>query len=197
MIFGPNTLIRWLTICGLVLLCAQTSRGFTLPTLMARLAEVQDASARFTETKHVPILNIPLQSSGTLSYRAPDYIRKTTFAPARQNFVLRGNIVTLTINGKTKHFTLSQAPQLAGLVEGVRATLAGDLPTLQHYYELSLSGRLAHWQLIMRPHNVGLARINAVMCVTGAGDRITEIDSTSAKGGETIMQVDETIQNAQ
>ncbi len=122
---------------------------------------------------------------------------KPRLAPAPQEFILQNGTVTLTMNGQTKRFTLSQAPQLAGLVEGVRATLAGDLPALEHYYNLSLSGGPEHWQLLMRPRDPALARMMAWMSITGQDNRITEIDSADAKGGETKMQVNETIQHAQ
>ncbi|MDE1896875.1 MAG: outer membrane lipoprotein carrier protein LolA [Rhodospirillales bacterium] len=187
---------RFLAIGWLVLLCAQTAPGFTLPGLMAQLAEVRAASARFTETKSLALLTTTLQSSGTLDYKAPDYVRKTTTTPAPQNFLLQNGIVTLTTNGQTQHFTLAQAPQLAGLVEGVRATLAGDLPALRRYYNLSLSGGPEHWQLLLHPRDPALAKMLAWMSITGSGDTITEIDSADAKGGTTRMQVRETIQNA-
>ncbi|MBU6418846.1 MAG: outer membrane lipoprotein carrier protein LolA [Rhodospirillales bacterium] len=185
-----------LVICGLILLSAQTAPNFTLPGLMAQLAQVNSASASFTQTKTMAMLTTPLRSSGTLSYEAPDYVRKTTLAPERQDFVLQGNTVTLTMNGQTKRFTLSQAPQLAGLVEGVRATLAGDLPELQRYYDTSLSGGPVHWQLLLRPHDASLAKMLAWMNLTGSGDKITEIDSADAKGDETKMLVNETILHA-
>ncbi len=175
---------------------AQTAPAFTLPALMAQLAKVRASSASFTETKSMPLLTTTLQSSGTLSYAAPDYVRKTTLTPAPQDFTLQNDTVTLSLNGQIKRFTLSQAPQLAGLVEGVRATLAGDLPALQHYYTLSLSGGPAHWQLLLRPRDPALASMLAWMSITGQDNRITEIDSADAKGGETKMQVNETIQHA-
>ncbi|MDE2390280.1 MAG: outer membrane lipoprotein carrier protein LolA [Rhodospirillales bacterium] len=187
---------RLLAICALVWLCAQTPAGFTLPGLMSALGQVRAASASFTETKTLPLLTTPLQSSGTLDYVAPDYVRKTTTAPAPQNFLLQNGMVTLTLNGQTQRFTLAQAPQLAGLVEGVRATLAGDLPALQRYYDLSLSGRADHWQLLLRPRDPALAKMLAWMSITGTGDKITEIDSADTKGGETRMQVRETILHA-
>ncbi|MDE2240741.1 MAG: outer membrane lipoprotein carrier protein LolA, partial [Rhodospirillales bacterium] len=168
-------------VCGLALLCAQTTPNFTLPGLMAQLAQVRSASASFTQTKTMAMLTTPLQSRGTLSYEAPDYVRKTTLAPERQDFVLQDGKVTLTMNGQTKRFTLSQAPQLAGLVEGVRATLAGDLPELQRYYGVSLSGGQTHWQILLRPHDASLAKMLAWMSVTGTGNRITEIDSAGTK----------------
>jgi hypothetical protein len=188
--------MRWLAVCGLTLLCAQTAPGFTLTGLMAQLAQVGAASASFTETKSLALLTTHLQSNGTLDYKAPDYVRKTTLAPSRQDFTLQGDVVTLSMNGEVKRFSLSQAPQLAGLVAGVRATLAGDLPELQRYYRLSLSGGMAHWQILMRPRDAGLLKIMAWMSVTGTGDKITEIDSAGATGDETKMQVRETVLHA-
>jgi outer membrane lipoprotein-sorting protein len=190
-----------LLLCSLVLLCplaavAQTAPGFTLAELMAALASVRAASASFTETKSLPLLTARLQSSGTLDYRAPDYVRKTTTRPAPQDFVLQDGTVTLTVNGQRRRFTLDQAPQLEGLVEGVRATLAGELATLQRYYDLSLSGAPSHWQLLLRPRAHDLAAMMAWMSIVGEGNRITEIDSADAKGGETWMQVRETILRA-
>ncbi len=187
-----------LLLCGLVQLyplagVAHTAPGFTLAKLMAGLAGVRAASASFTETKSLPLLTTNLQSSGLLDYRAPDYVRKTTTSPAPQDFVLQDGTVTLTLNGQTQRFSLDQAPQLAGLVEGVRATLAGELATLRRYYDLSLSGGPSHWQLLLRPRARDLAAMMAWMSITGDGDRITEIDSADAKGGVTRMQVRETI----
>jgi outer membrane lipoprotein-sorting protein len=188
-------------LCSVVLLCplstrAATAPGFTLSGLMEILAKVREASASFTETKRLPLLTTSLHSSGTLAYRAPDYLRKTTTAPAPQRFVLRNGTVSLTVNGRTQRFTLAQAPQLAGLVEGVRATLAGDLLTLRRYYTLSLSGGPDHWQLLLRPKAATLAKMIAWMSITGDGNRITGVDSADAKGGETEMQVHEAIQHA-
>jgi outer membrane lipoprotein-sorting protein len=191
--------------CGLLLgmavlsprtVAAQTPPGFTLPWLMAQLAKVQSASASFTEAKTMALITTTLRSSGTLSYEAPDYVRKTTLSPAPEDFLLRNGTVTLTINGQTKRFTLAEAPQLAGLVEGVRATLAGDLPTLLRYYDVSLSGGAADWQLLLRPRDPSLAGMMAWMSITGEENRITGIDNADDKGGVTKMQVNETILHA-
>ncbi|MEZ5592819.1 MAG: hypothetical protein R3F53_19790 [Gammaproteobacteria bacterium] len=51
---------------------------FSLPVLMQSLAQVQRIEADFQEHKTLSILSTPLVFSGTLSYRAPDYIKKQT-----------------------------------------------------------------------------------------------------------------------
>jgi hypothetical protein len=170
---------------------AQSAWG--IGPLMRSLAEVKAASAKFTETKTMAVLKTPLETSGTLRYVAPDTLRKTVLTPTPQDFVLQNGAVTLTTGGKTQQFDLSQAPPLAGLVEGVRATLAGDLPTLQRYYTIALSGDAETWQLLLHPRDAGLSRFLTWLSIRGSQNRVTEIDTGSAGGALTRMSVDETI----
>jgi hypothetical protein len=163
---------------------------------MRSLARVQAASAVFTETTTMAVLKTPLQTSGTLRYVAPDFVRQTVLAPSRQDFVLRNDAVTLTAGGRTQQFNLSQALPLAGLVEGVRATLAGDLPTLQRYYGIQLSGSAQTWQLLLRPRDAGLRQFLSWLSIRGSGNRVTEIDTGGAGARLTRMSVDETIDHA-
>jgi hypothetical protein len=163
---------------------------------MQSLSQVQAASASFTETKTMAMLKTPLQTSGTLRYVAPDYVRKTVTAPMRQDFVLQSGAVTLTTGSQTQQFSLSQALPLAGLVEGVRATLAGDLPTLQRYYTIEFRGGADAWQLLLRPRDAGLRHFLSWLSIRGSGNRVTEIDTGGAGGDLTRMSVDETIDHA-
>ena len=194
--------LRPLAVIGLFLAAnaplaqAQTAPGWGIAPLMQSLAQVHAASANFTETTTMAMLKTPLQTSGTLRYVAPDYIRKTVLDPTPQDFVLQKGAVTLTAGGRTQHFDLSQAPPLAGLVEGVRATLAGDLPTLQHYYTIDLSGSTATWQLLLRPRDPGVSHFLSWLSIRGSGNKVTEIDTGGARGNLSRMSVVETIADA-
>ena len=175
---------------------AQTATAWGIGPLMQSLAHVKAASASFTETTSMPVLKTPLQTSGTLRYVAPDYVRKTVLAPTRQDFVLQKNVVTLTAGGRTQQFDLSQALPLAGLVEGVRATLAGDLPALQRDYTIDFSGSTATWQILLRPRDTGVSHFLSWLSIRGSGDRVTGIDTGGARGELTRMSVDETVDHA-
>jgi hypothetical protein len=175
---------------------AQPAPAWGLGPLMQSLAQVHGAAATFTETKTLAMLKTPLETSGTLRYVAPGYVRKTVLAPSPQDFVLQNGVVTLTAAGRTRQFDLSQAPPLAGLVEGVRAVLAGDLPTLDRYYVIQLSGGAERWQLLLRPRDAGLSRFLSWLSVGGSGNRVAEIDTGGAHGDLTRMSIDETIDNA-
>lgn len=174
--------------------CAQPAPGdWGMAQLMQTLAGVHAASASFTERENLQMLAAPLLTSGTLHYVAPDYVQKLTTAPAPQNFVLDHGKVTISSGpgSQTRVFSLNQAPQIAGLVEAIRATLAGDLPALQRYYTVQLTGDAAAWQLRLQPRDAGLAHFVNWISVRGSGDRISQIDTASFNGDATQMQVDE------
>lgn len=175
---------------------AHAQAAWGIGPLMQSLAAVKSASATFTETKTVAVLKTPLETAGRLRYVAPDYLRKTVLTPAPQDFILQNGTVTLTSGGKTQHFDLSQAPPLAGLVEGLRATLAGDQATLQRYYSIALSGSAENWQLLLHPRDAGLSRFLTWLSIRGSQNRVTEIDTGADGGALTRMRVDETIDHA-
>jgi hypothetical protein len=184
----------------LVFLCAfiatASAQTWGLPQLMQQLSQVHAASARFTERKTIALLNTPLLTAGTLTYVAPAYIRKTTETPAPQNFVLDHDNVSITAgpDQPAQHFSLNADPRIAGLVEGIRATLAGDLPALQRVYSVQFTGTEPDWQLLLRPKDPALAYMVKWMIIRGAGNRITTIDSASANGDHSEMGIVELAQ---
>lgn len=197
----PRRVAPWLA----ALLCAASARspaaapaGFGLPQLMAELARVKSATASFTERRSLHLLKTPLISTGTLDYVAPDRLEKITRTPTPGRFVLDGNRVTMTTgpDHQTRSFSLDQAPEIAGLIEGIRATLAGDLPLLKRLYHVRLAGDAAHWQLTLKPGQQRLARLVTEIRIAGTGDRITTIDTQDANGDRAETSIAETTVNA-
>lgn len=176
---------------------AAPSNEWGLSQLMHTLAQVKSASAQFTERKTMHMLKAPLIQSGTLDYVAPDQVRKITTSPMRERFELDGNRVTLSGAGQQTHvFSLSDYPQIGGLVEGIRATLAGDLATLNRFYTVQLSGTPAHWQLLLLPKSAGLTKFIRQMRIDGRFNRIDQIDTVSTDGDHSEMSVVETVHAA-
>jgi Outer membrane lipoprotein carrier protein LolA-like len=169
-----------------------------LPQLMHGLARVHSASARFTERTTVRILSAPLIASGTLTYVAPDYMRKTTLSPAPEDFILDHGQVTITggPDNQTHSFSLAGDPRIGGLVEGVRATLAGDLPVLDRFYTVRLSGTEADWQLLLQPKDAGLMHFIKWIIIRGSQNRINVIDTASSDGDHSEMGIAEDVNDA-
>jgi len=169
---------------------AQAQAVWGLPQLMQALAQTRAATARFTQTETAPVLSAPLLSAGTLTYVAPDYLRKVTLSPAPEAFVLDHGEVTVSGGTAGTHkFAVGQDPRIAGLVEGIRATLAGDLPGLQRYYRVTLSGGAAGWQLQMAPNGAALARFLRSMTIAGVAGHVDAIDTVGSDGSETRMSI--------
>lgn len=166
-----------------------------LPQLMRDLARVKAASAQFTERKTVHMLNAPLVTSGTLTYIAPNRMQKITVSPRPERFVLDGDQVTIA--GGPDHdihtFSLTDYPQIGGLVEGIRATLAGDLAALDHFYVVQLSGDLSNWQLLLQPKDTALTHFVKWIRIRGSRDRIIDIVTEDTDGDQSDMSIVEDV----
>ena len=163
---------------------------WTLATLMAGLQQVKSASARFIEHKYVHMLTRPLESSGTLTYAAPNRLEKVTLAPTRESILLQDDELSGTrSNGHRYSVSLSDQPDIAALVEGGRSTLAGDLPTLERYYEVASNGTRAGWQLMLLPKDKDVRAKVDLIRIMGAGTALQEIDVLEADGDHSEMSV--------
>jgi len=206
MIFGHDVHLRhpavWLCVAlagGASCAMAQPeAAAWGLPQLMHELGRVHSATGRFVERKTAHVLNAPLIASGTLTYVAPDYLRKMTSSPVRDDFVLDHDQVEITegADNKTHSFSLDDAPQIAGLVEGIRATLAGDLPVLDRFFVVRMTGAEASWQLFLQPKDEQLTRFVKWILIQGSQNRIVAIDTASLNGDHSEMSIIEDTSNA-
>lgn len=191
---------RGLRICAAILLCAIGTDGWTaaaaqepwgLPQLMAALGQVKSASGQFTERKTMRVLTQPLTSSGQLAYVAPAHIEKVTVSPIPERLVMDGDRVTIVSgpNNDTHTFSVADYPQIGGLIAGIRATLAGDLPALARVYTTQLSGTPAAWDLQLIPRDEDLARFVKRIEFRGQGNRIHTIDTEGSDGDRSEMTI--------
>lgn len=166
-----------------------------LDALMQQMAHVKKATASFTAQKTSPLLTTPLSARGVLVYRAPYYMRKTTLSPVHEVFILDHDRITMSggPGGQTQRFSTSDAPQIAGLVTGIRAVLAGDTATLTRLYSVGLRGTEGTWQLRLVPLDARTRKIVKSITIAGSDDRVTGIDTLAPSGGLTRMHVTETI----
>lgn len=165
---------------------------------MREMAQVKSASAQFTEWKTMHVLSAPLQTSGTLRYVAPDRIQKITVTPVSERFVLDGDKIIMDSgpDGQAHKLSLADYPQIGGLVEGIRATLAGDLPTLERFYTVQLTGGPADWQLLLQSKDSDLTRFVKWIRIHGDGNRIDTIATASSDGDHSEMSIVEDASNA-
>ena len=113
-----------------------------LDQLMGLLAQRRHGEADFSETKYLSLLRQPLKSSGVLIYEAPDHLEQRTEAPKPQSVVLDHGMLTLQIGKRQRVLRLADYPQLAPLIDSIRATLAGDRAALERVFQIGFDGSL-------------------------------------------------------
>ncbi|HEY7744436.1 MAG TPA: LolA-related protein [Burkholderiales bacterium] len=159
--------------------------------LMRSLGEVKFSEARFVERKHMAILSAPLESSGTLVYRAPDRLEKHTRAPRQESLVLERDRLTIETPERKQRrtITLQDYPVIWAFVESIRSTLAGDLATLTSFYEVRLEGGAQRWRLLLRPRDPQMEEFVSEIRLSGGGNRINAIETIETNGDRSVMTI--------
>ena len=188
---GYAELLLLLAVGGLPV--GATAAEITLPELMRTLAQVERANARFIETRHSPLLKAPLVLRGTLSYRRPGRLEKHVLSPYDERIVIDGGQVTIEnrTRGWNKVLSIDAAPGLAGLVESIRATRAGELQALERFYVVESGGSREHWWLRLKPHAPEIAQYVNAVTIKGSGPRIERIETEETSGDQTTMEISE------
>jgi hypothetical protein len=173
----------------------ETGRTWGIAQLMLSMAQVRTASGRFEERKTLRVLSEPLVASGTLLYVAPDQVQKVTLLPRRERVTITGD--KLTIEGgqedPNRTLSLSDYPEIAGIVEGVRATLAGDLPTLTRFYATQLEGDAADWRLMLHPIDPKLQQFIRWIRIAGRSNKIYTVETEDGDGDHSEMSIVEDV----
>ena len=163
--------------------------GAGLDSLLTLMAQRRHGEADFSETKYLSMLKQPLESSGLLIYDAPDHLEQRTSTPRPQSVVLDHGIVTLQIGQRRRVLRLADYPQLAPLIDSIRAILAGDRAALERAFELDFSGTLAHWQLRLQPRDAQLAATLKRIDMRGEGDAVREVQVQQSDGDRSVMRI--------
>lgn len=179
---------RWLVA---LLLCAAGNGAwaFDLAELMALLARQKGGEAQFTEQRYVKGLDGPLTAAGTLRFAAPDRLERRTLQPRAESMVVEGNTVTLARGGRTRTLALDSAPELLGLVEAMRGTLAGDAAVLQRHFRTTLAGSAADWSLELLPRDDRLAAQVQNLRIAGRAGELRSVELDFRNGDRAVTTV--------
>lgn len=201
MIFGASPRARgaraalWLFVaaCASAAGAAETSdpAAWDVQRLMRELGQVKASNARFTERRHLALLTAPLESSGTLVYVAPDRLEKHTLRPRPESMVLEREELTIESKDRKQRRTLllKDYPVIWAFVESIRATLAGDLPTLSRFYQVGLDGGERRWRLTLKPKEPGMQEVVSEIRISGDRDSINAIEMIETGGDRSVMTI--------
>lgn len=169
---------------------AAPAPAFGLDALARLLATRRSAQSRFNEERTVSGLDGPLQSSGTLSFRAPDHFARHTLQPRPESMVVDGNTVSIRRGGRTRQMSLDAVPELTAMIEAVRGTLTGNAATLERHFHVDVAGSAAQWTLTLVPRDERLAAQVREVQIVGQHDELRTIELNLAGGDRSLMTIE-------
>ena len=177
---------------ALALAAAAPALALEPTVVLAALARVERSDATFEETRYITALTAPVVRRGTLRYVRPAEIEMVVETPVRERIRVAGPALTIEGRNGTREIRLADMPAIAGWVESVRATLAGDAATLSRYFTVRASGDPARWQLDLTPLSTELAAVVTRVTISGAAAQIGRIEVAEASGDRSVMVVSPT-----
>ncbi|MCT9070576.1 outer membrane lipoprotein carrier protein LolA [Cupriavidus gilardii] len=168
---------------------ASADAAWSVDRLMATLARQPSGNARFVEKKYMAMLERPLESSGELRFVAPDRLEKRTLAPKPETLLVQGDMLTVERAGRSTTIPLGNHPELAGFIESLRGTLAGNRQALEQYYRLALEGSARRWTLTLTPSDSRMAAAIATIRIDGAGERLERVEIRQSDGDRSVMTI--------
>ena len=168
---------------------ASAAPPFDLGALTALLGRAKSGDATFTETRRVEMLDRTLESSGRLSFRAPDTFVRETLSPRREKLAVAGNTLTMSLGERSRSMQLDASPEAAVIVEAVRGTLLGNRPVLERLFETTVSGSAESWSLELVPRDLRLRGQVASLRLTGRDALVREVAVLLADGDRSVMTI--------
>ena len=169
---------------------ARSEADFDLAQLMHSLAQVKAGVATFTEKRSVALLERTLESSGRLSFEAPDSFTRETLKPRRERVAVVGNTVTMSQGNRSRTMALDSVPEAAVIMEAIRGTLTGNREALERHFKPSVSGNAEAWVLDLVPRDWRLREQVASVRVTGRGAVVREMTVAMADGDRSVMTIE-------
>lgn len=162
----------------------------TLNQVLAAVAKEPLTAAPFLERRLSPLFAKSLESRGTLTYKPPGHLEKLTTSPIREKLTITGDTITIESGSSApKLIKLDAQKNLAAYAHGVRALLSGDSKPLQQYFDVKLSGTVAHWELKLSPTDEAIRRALRNIVISGDKGQIRVIETTELNGDSNELTI--------
>lgn len=160
---------------------AADAEAFGNAWILERLSRPAPVSTPFVELRDSPLLEQPLRISGEYARPDENTLVREVRAPYAETTTLQGGRATIAREGRSpRRFSLSRAPELAGLQASFGALLAGDHAALERHYQVATDGAPARWTMTLVPRERALAERVRDIVLHGAQDELRCIETRSA-----------------
>lgn len=183
----PLILLSLCCALGTIPAHAAAAAGGDLDEVMGLLAMRKHGRVEFIEQQFLAVLKRPIESSGEMSYDAPDRLEKRTLEPRAETLLLTGGTLTVERAHRRRVTDLHAYPQVLPFIESIRATLAGDRAALERLFHLDFTGGVSRWTLTLVPLEPKMKQSVAQVRIDGAGDQLLKIEIRQPDGDRSLM----------
>jgi Outer membrane lipoprotein carrier protein LolA-like len=157
--------------------------------LLSGFTQHPHQQARFVEQTYSRVLKRPSETTGELYFDAPDRLEKRTLTPVRENLLVEGENVTVSRGAHRRSLRIADIPPLRPLLEGLRATLAGDLAGLSGHFAVSAAATDAGWLLTLRPLPNEPQPLYRRIQIRGRDGRVQSLEIERDTGERSVMTI--------
>lgn len=180
----------WLAVVLLLALPLQ-AHAFDLPELARLMSQVKSGEAVFTEKRSVAMLERTLESSGRLSFAAPDTFVRETLKPRPEKVAVVGNQLALTSGNRTRTYRLDAVPEAAVMVEAIRGTLTGNRQAIERNFNATVSGQPQRWTMELVPVEQQVRDLVRSVLISGQQSWVREVTVLMADGDRSVMSIEQ------
>ena len=152
--------------------------------ILSKLARPAPMRTSFVELRGSALLKAPLRIEGEyLRPRNDTLVREVRSPYAETTTIVTGKAgageVTIARGTKSRSFSLSRAPELAGLQASFGALLDGDRRLLEQHYRVATQGTRQQWTMVLVPRDKSLAAKVRDITLRGRGAELRCIETQS------------------
>ena len=164
--------------------------AWDITQLMQGLAQNKSGRASFVETKHIAMLDKPVESSGELLFTAPGRLEKRTFKPKPESVLIENGTLTIERGKRRNVLRLQDYPELVAFTESIRGTLAGDTAGLKRVYTLDLEGSQESWMLSLRPIEAKMQELVQRIRIGGSHAEVKSVEIEQTDKDRSVMVIE-------
>lgn len=191
-----RSLLAVVGILSLLVPAVSAGAGQQKPLAVEQLGKiitgVPDHTAKFHETRRLTLLSEPVELEGRLVFHAPDRLEKHTLVPQREDLVVDGQWVNVSLPDQNTEmrFNIADDPVLHGLLFSLQSLLNGKPENLSRIFTLEAWGDSSHWTLRLKPVSAEMKKRLQILRVTGEGRWLRTIELWETSGDYMIMTID-------
>lgn len=149
--------------------------------ILAKLARPAPMRTQFVELRGSAMLKEPLRIAGEYQRPRDGVLVREVRVPYLETTTITAGEVKIARGSKSpRTFSLSRAPELAGLQASFGALLEGDREQLEQHYRVSSDGTRQRWTMTLTPKRADLAAQVKQITLYGRGAELRCIETQPA-----------------